>query len=280
VIEDADMPAPRDGICGDAALHLLGLLDERAAEDFLAHADGCAVCREELGALRPAVDVLGGRVPQLAAPRHVKRQVMSVVRADARPSTAPRAVGRWRSSALGGGARREAAQREGAGGEGAQREGARRAGARGRGGLARGGAARGGGARRIVSALVAAALLAGGIAIGASSSSGPAGGAIRTVGAEVRVAGASAVLHETAGHAWLTIAGLPEPRRGHVYEVWFKRYGGSPQPTSSLFSPTSAGAATVAVPRGGAGGGEVMVTQEPSGGSALPTSSPVIVARV
>jgi hypothetical protein len=238
VIEDADMPAPQDGICGDAALYLLGLLEDRQAGGFLVHAEGCAVCREELGALAPAVDVLGSRVPQLVAPTHVKRRVMSVVRAEARPTSASPASSWWRELALRVGA------------------------------------------RRMALALAAVCLLAVGVAIGASSSSQHAGSSTRAVGAEVAIAGVSAVLHESAGHEWLTIAGLPAARRGHVYEVWGHPYCGAPQPTSSLFSPTSAGAATVAVPRGAGERGEVMVTQEPGGGSALPTSAPVIVARL
>jgi Anti-sigma-K factor rskA len=232
------MPAPRDGICGDAALYLLGLLETGDAGGFLAHAEECVVCREELGSLRPAVDVLGGRVPQIAAPAHVKRCVMSAVRAEARSSPASPAGSWWRWLAPGVGA------------------------------------------RRMALALLAVGLLAVGVAIGASSSSQRAGGSTRAVGAEVAIAGASAVLHDSGGREWLTIAGLPAPRRGHVYEVWVKPRGAAAQPTSILFSPTRAGAATVAVPGGVGDRGEVMVTQEPGGGSAQPTSAPVIVARL
>jgi hypothetical protein len=239
VIDDADMPAPRDGVCGDAGLYLLGVFDEGNADDFLAHAEGCAVCREELGALRAAVDVLGSRVPQLAAPAHVKRGVMSVVRAEACSAPAlPTSARRRRPPPLRIGA------------------------------------------RRLAPALAALCLLAVGAAIGASSFSKSTGGSARAVSARVTIAGASAVLHEGGGHEWLTILGLPAPRRGHVYEVWVKAGGGAPRPTSSLFSPTRAGAATVAVPRNVGESGEVMVTQEPSGGSAQPTSAPVIVARL
>lgn len=237
------MPLPRDGICGDAGLYLLGVLEDRHAEDFLAHADGCAVCREELGTLRAAVDVLGNRVPQVVAPAHVKRSLMSAVRGEARRSSAPRASGWSRGLALQTNARRAAL------------------------------------------AVGTAGLLAVGVVLGAASFSRDSAKSTRAVSAEVTIAGARAVLHESGDHQWLTIAGLPAPRRGHVYEVWVKAGGGAPRPTSSLFSPTRAGAATVAVPRGiGVRGTaerrEVMVTQEPGGGSAHPTSSPVIVARL
>ncbi len=238
-----DAPISADGRCGDAAIYLLGLLDEQQTRSFLGHAQDCAVCRDELGALRPAVDVLPETVPQLAAPEHVKRRVMTVVRAEAqreaRPasSEASRASGLW-SRLL-----------------------PRR------------------GARRPALLLAATALLAGGVVIGALSF-GASGGATRVVSADVTIAGASAVLHQSAGHNWLTVAGLPQPRAGRVYEVWVKHRGGLPQPTSSLFAPTIAGTATAAVPSDLGNSSEVMVTQEPAGGSALPTSQPVIVAHV
>jgi Anti-sigma-K factor rskA/Putative zinc-finger len=254
--EDPDMPTaphPPDGRCGDAAIYLLGMLDEREAKRFLEHAETCAVCRDELGALRPAVDVLPASVPQLPAPGHVKQRVMSVVRSEAR-----------------GDARHSRAR--------VSRDGRSRS--------------RSGlwsrllpshGSRRPALALASVGLLAGGVAIGALSAAGGAasgGGATRVVSADVTIAGASAALHESAARDWLTAAGLPQPRAGRVYELWVKHPGGLPQPTSSLFSPTSAGAASASVPSGLGKGSVVMVTQEPAGGSALPTSAPVIVAHV
>ncbi len=56
--------------------------------------------------------------------------------------------------------------------------------------------------------------------------------------------------------------------------------GGSPQPTDALFSVSSSGGATVAVPGGVTGARAVLVTAEPLGGSRAPTSPPVIVARL
>ena len=129
-------------------------------------------------------------------------------------------------------------------------------------------------------------MLAAGVAIGALSTpfgggSTPAGGSsARVVSADVTLAGASAALHQGGGHTWLTVADMPEPSSGHVYEVWLKRPGhAEPQPTDSLFAPTSSGAATVAVPDSG-GANEVLVTQEPAGGTQLPTAPPVIVAHL
>ena len=241
------MAAAPDGSCGDAAIYLLGLLDEHQTQRFREHAEQCAVCRDELGALQPAVDLLPATVPQLAAPTYVKRRVMAAVRAESgqMPASANRALVTVRRPA-----------------RGAPRWLKRRS-----------------GARRAALAFSAAGLLAGGVVIGAHYSGG-AGTTPRVVSAEVTIAGASALLHESAGHNWLTIAGLPQPRGRRVYEVWVKRRGGPPQSTSTLFEPTNGGRATAAVPSGLDRASEVMVTQEPAGGSALPTSAPVVVARV
>lgn len=260
--EDRDMPTPPhppDGRCGDAAIYLLGLLDVREAKRFLEHAESCAVCRDELGALRPAVDVLPASVPQLPAPEHVKQRVMSVVRSEAR-SEAQRSQARVSPDG-----RARARSPSGVWSRLLSSHGRRRP--------------------ALALALMSAGLLVGGVAIGALSSAGgggaaSGGGPTRVVSADVTIAGASAALHESAGHDWLTAAGLPQPRAGRIYEVWVKHPGGLPQPTSSLFSPTSAGAASAAVPSGLGKGSVVMVTQEPAGGSALPTSTPVIVAHL
>jgi hypothetical protein len=253
--EHEHLPTPPDGGCGDGAIYLLGLLDEQQAKRFREHAETCAICRDELGALRPAVDVLPATVPQLAAPAHVKRSVMAVVHAEARRQDhASRAFDAARAEASRDGAARSAGLWD--------RLLPRQS------------------ARRPALVLASVALLAGGVAIGALSSSGSGGGATHVISADVTIAGARAALDEDGANNVLTVAGLPQPRAGHVYEVWVKRRGALPQPTSTLFTPTDSGDATVAVPSDLGAASEVMVTQEPAGGSALPTTSPVIVARV
>jgi hypothetical protein len=244
-----DDPArAQDGCRGDAAVHLLGLLDERQSSEFLEHARSCALCSDDLAALSPAVDSLPGTVPQLPAPERTRRQVMAVVRSEAslmsagssRPVKARPPLGRWR--------------------------------------------------RGPALALAGAGVLAAGVALGGLST--PFGGGtaqrgavqrgagIRVVSADVALPGASATLNQSAGHTWLAVSRMPEPAAGHVYEVWIERPGNkAPQPTTSLFAPTSAGAATVEVPIG-QGTGTVMVTQEPLGGSPQPTGRVVIVAHV
>lgn len=253
--EHEHLPAGPDGGCGDAAIYLLGLLGEEQTKHFREHAETCAICRDEVGALRPAVDVLPATVPQLDAPAYVKRNVMAIVHAEAarqghasRASDAAHAEASWEGAVRSVGLWDRLLPRQGA--------------------------------RRPALALASVALLAGGAAIGALSSSGSGAGARQVISANVTIAGARATLDEDGGHNVLTVAGLPQPRAGHVYEVWVKRHGALPQPTSTLFTPTDSGEATVAVPSDLGAATEVMVTQEPAGGSVLPTTSPVIVARV
>jgi anti-sigma-K factor RskA len=110
-------------------------------------------------------------------------------------------------------------------------------------------------------------------------SSGGSGGGARVIRAEVIPPHASASLRVSGGHAQLDIAGMPQTSAQRVYEVWVKR-SGAPQPTDALFTVTANGDATVGVPGSVAGVTVVMVTSEPLGGSKVPTTSPVIIARV
>jgi hypothetical protein len=240
VSEEHDGRGQRDGCCGDAALYLLGLLDEQHTRMLLEHAGHCSVCADELQALAPAADLLAGTVPQMRAPQAVKQQVMGHVRAQStqacRRSRRPRLLGTLALS-------------------------------------------------RPALALTAVCLLAAGVVIGGLSTpftttkTGPKE-ASREIAADVTLAGARATLHQAGGHTWLEISQMPGPASGHVYEVWVKYPGQRlPQPTNSLFTPTSDGTASVEVPSS-SGASEVLVTQEPAGGSALPTSTPVITARL
>jgi anti-sigma-K factor RskA len=75
----------------------------------------------------------------------------------------------------------------------------------------------------------------------------------------------------------LKVAHLPEPRRGHVYQTWLQR--GKMIEPSSLFVVGKDGSGSAAV--GDLDGvGAVMVSEEPAGGSAAPTSKPVLIASL
>jgi len=109
----------------------------------------------------------------------------------------------------------------------------------------------------------------------------PSGGSGRTrvIHAEVLAPNARASLRVNAGHAELTIAHMPQAAPGHVYELWIKRSAG-PIPTDALFTIAADGGATVGVPGSVSGVREITVTSEPLGGSSVPTSPAVIVARL
>jgi len=113
----------------------------------------------------------------------------------------------------------------------------------------------------IMAAAVAASLI---VAITFARMTGPAGPT-----AQVRIGGA---------RAELTVRHLPSPAPGRVYEVWLERPNAAPAPTGALFRVNAAGAADVTVRGELRGVREILVTEEPAGGSRVPTSRPVIVA--
>jgi anti-sigma-K factor RskA len=125
-------------------------------------------------------------------------------------------------------------------------------------------------------ALAAAAVV---VAVIVIASAGGGAQGTRVIRAEVTARNASALLRVSDDHAQLDVSGMPQTPPQRVYEVWIKRAGAA-QPTDVLFTVTSKGDATVGVPGSLNGVRVVMVTSEPLGGSTVPTSAPVIVARV
>jgi anti-sigma-K factor RskA len=233
---------PRD--CGaDVPGYVLGALDRVDAELFRRHVDSCAVCRDEVVALTAIADSLALAVPQLRAPKSLKRRTLACIHPDACAGPAQRPA--W----LRLGSSRPAVLPTVSIGR--------------RGALVAGGL------------LAAAAIGVGGISLASRDANG-----IRDLPAAVIDQGrfANAVLHVESGHAELLLSRMPAPPTGKIYEVWLERHGGEPQPTSALFSVTSHGAATVDVPGNLTGVSEVLVTPEPAGGSLVPTQPPVIVA--
>jgi anti-sigma-K factor RskA len=104
--------------------------------------------------------------------------------------------------------------------------------------------------------------------------------ATRTIQASVHGLAGEARLRLAQGHAELVVSHFSPPPAGHIYEVWLKRPGRPPQPTSALFSVTSDGAGDVVVPGNLRSISAVLVTPEPDGGSLRPTHAPVIVAAL
>ncbi len=83
----------------------------------------------------------------------------------------------------------------------------------------------------------------------------------------------------TDKHAELVVHHLKHLGTGRVYEVWLRDGTGAPQPTSALFDVSSRGDGAVRIPGTFEHVDEVLVTAEPAGGSAVPTTTPVVVAR-
>jgi anti-sigma-K factor RskA len=121
---------------------------------------------------------------------------------------------------------------------------------------------------------VAAALAAVIVAIVLVSGGGSSG--TRVIQASV----GSAQLQIAGGRGDLVVHRLPPLPAGRIYEMWVQRGTAAPTPTGTLFSTRANGSANVGVPGSLHGVSAVMVTQERAGGSPVPTSAPVIVARV
>jgi anti-sigma-K factor RskA len=132
--------------------------------------------------------------------------------------------------------------------------------------------------RRAIAA--AATLAALGVIVGALELTSSGSSGTRFIRASVATPAASAVVRLASGHAELTVRRMPAPPAGKIYEVWLKRAGRVPTPTSALFGVTSNGVAAVGVPGNLRGVTEILVTPEPLGGSPAPTHTPVIVARL
>jgi anti-sigma-K factor RskA len=87
-MSERDPRAGRD--CGgNAAPYVLGSLSDAEHAEFVAHLSGCAVCRDEVAALRAVAAALPMAAPQFTAPPKLKRRVMGEVRADARAARSP-----------------------------------------------------------------------------------------------------------------------------------------------------------------------------------------------
>jgi anti-sigma-K factor RskA len=128
--------------------------------------------------------------------------------------------------------------------------------------------------RPLPAAGLAAATLAVGVAGGVLLSGEPT----RTVQARVAMAGAAATIHISGDRARLEVRGMRNPPAGHVYEVWVKRGNGAPEPAGALFTVMHGhGDVDVGSVKGVS---LIMVTDEPRGGSVVPTGRPVVTAPV
>ncbi|MGI8572974.1 MAG: zf-HC2 domain-containing protein, partial [Solirubrobacteraceae bacterium] len=72
-----------DRHCGaEAAAYVLGALEPVEAEAFHRHLATCAICQDEVIALRGVVDALALAAPQRRPPPELRRRRMRAVRAE------------------------------------------------------------------------------------------------------------------------------------------------------------------------------------------------------
>jgi len=251
---------PDHALWADAVgAYVLDALEPDEARGFEAHLAVCEACRHDVADLRSAADALPVSVPLVAPPPALKGRIMAIVHSEAelleaagRRPDEPETVATGRDA--------PAADRSLAGGRG------RRSGGRFPGWLMRPGVA-------LACALV---LLAGGGLAGVVLSGGEES---RSVQASTRAPGADVRLVIRDEGSTLVARDMPAPPSGRIYQVWIKRPGRDPEPTSVLWSTRDDGSAEVAVPGSLEGVEAVLVTDEPAGGSQAPTRDPVITAQ-
>jgi hypothetical protein len=220
---------------------VLKALDEPAAGEFLTHLAECRTCRREVAELQVVADTLPLAAPQVAPPDAVRDRIMAAVQSEAELRAASAGVGR----------------RVGRGGEAPRR-------------LPRLG---------LHPALVGGSLAcAAAIAVVIAVSGGR--GEAKTFSASLAPAGSKVTVKVSDNRAELSVADMPSPAAGKVYEVWLIREGGAPRPTHALFGVRSDGQAVVKIPERLGDAQAVWVTAEPASGSAVPTGTPVIKADV
>ncbi len=224
-----------------AAAYVLSALGHDEAARYREHLSGCAVCKADVASLQPVADSLPIGVSHKTASPELRERVMVSVRSEADLLKAA--------------------------GAGADRPAPVRVGWR----------------LRRPQLLTAAVALGVGLLIGAlvlDTGSRVPTTHVSSAQLASMPPGAKAVLRQVGDHAELVLSGVSQPPRGKIYELWLARPGAAPQATSALFGVTHSGSASVNVPGNLAGVHQVLVTAEPLGGSAHPTSSPVVVATL
>jgi hypothetical protein len=228
----------------DAASYVLRAMPDGEWEQYADHAAHCTVCTAKIAELGFVSDALLNAVPQLSAPPEIRARVMAVVRAE---SELLLAAGPMADRPI-------------------ERESTRRF------SLLR--------LRPWPAAVLATSLLALGIGGGALLvGSGEQATPQRTIACAAAPDGSSCQMRVVGDDAKLVVAGLAPPPEGRIYQVWLDRGTGAPEPTEALFSVRK-GRASVSVPGDLKGVKQVLVTDEPLGGSEAPTRQPVIAARM
>lgn len=233
----------------DAGAYALHALEPAEAREFEHHLEGCRECADHVAELAPVVDALPMAAPQVAPPDALKGRIMAVVESEAELLRAA--------------------------GPEADRPVPAAAPARRRRWFSLAGL------RPLPVAAAAACVLAAGVVAGAvlaGGDDGPAGGGT-TLEAQAEGGATVHLVMDDEGRAQLVMHGMPAAPEGRVYQVWVAR-DGQAEATHTLFDVPGDGQARVAIDEDMTGVDEVMVTDEPTGGSEAPTREPVVVARI
>ncbi|MGH2978084.1 MAG: anti-sigma factor domain-containing protein [Solirubrobacterales bacterium] len=232
----------------DLAAYLLDALTADEVREIERHIEGCERCQERARWLQGSVEMLPTAVEQLEPPPALRERLMRTVRAEAGVSA------RERPAAAGAGSDRDARSHGG------------------RGWLSRLFAL-----PRPAMALGAILLAVGAGGLGYAVGTGGDAGEPTTIQAEVAPPGAHVTLERDGDRGILRVSGLPQ-HSNRIYEVWLER-GGQARP-ATLFQVHRDGTGSAAIPHGLNGADRVMVSLEPPGGSAQPTSDPVVVTDI
>ncbi len=228
----------------DAASYVLRALPDGEWQQYADHAAHCTVCTAKIDELGFVSDALLNAVAQLSAPPEIRSRVMAVVHAE---SELLLAAGPMADRPI-------------------QRESTRRF------SLLR--------LRPWPAAVLATSLLALGLGGGALLVGGGESAPQRTIACADAPDDSSCRISITGASAKLVVAGLAAPPEGRIYQVWLSRNDGTdPVPTEALFSVRN-GRASVDVPGDLRGVKQVLVTDEPLGGSEKPTGDLHIAANV
>ena len=229
----------------DLAAYLLDALPGEEARDVERHIAGCPRCQERARWLQASVEVLPTSVEQLEPPPQLRERLMATVRAEAAAAAAPqRAPG----------------------------DDHRMGASEGRGWLGRLFAL-----PRPALALGALLLALAAGALGYAAGTGGDGDQSTTVQAEVAPPGARATLVRDGDQGTLHVSGLPQ-HRNRIYEVWLAR--GKQVRPAGLFQVDRSGRGAAAITGGLSDADQVMVSLEPPGGSAQPTSDPLVITEI
>ncbi len=233
----------------DAGAYVLSALSEQEHDAYTAHLETCADCRAEVEQLQIVADQLPMAAPQLVPSPDVRNRLMAIVESEAELL---RAAGP------------EADRAVPAPGTMRLRD-------------------------RVwwpswavspgFAAGLATVLLLVGVGAGLLVSGGDSTGPVRTVQANVTAPGARATVALQDGRATLNVENLPAAPSGRVYQVWLMR-DGKPEPTHTLFTVRPDGRAAVKIDEKVDGVEQILVTAEPTGGSTIPTSSPILDATL